>query len=433
MTPQENWIFANDAYLGTGGFDDKSYIDKHTRESDDKFTERKKIAIYTNKFVQKVGRYTGYLFKTSPIRISSDKMIQEIFADCDNTGSSMSVFMSSFAKGAKVRGTGIVLVDMPSELSDNVSDQIENRELPYFVNIKPEDIESYKLDRFGNFVYVAYNDTIDESTYETESIRNIIRYYDSTEWKVYEDDKVIESGVHGLGVCPIQFFGENGVFPDVGEFTQVSGIAKKMFNLDSEMDDIMRGQTFSILTLNADNPSDVTITLSTDNAIKYGQGMDRPGFIAPDASPADIYEKKLMAKEDDMNAITYDISTGLSAESGLALSIKFQGMNGSLSNFASRLEDFEKRLFDVAARYLGITPEIEIMYPTEFNVTDIEQEIATLDAIKAMGYTLPNYERLKLKSIVGSDLTNVSDDQLVDVYKEIDNGLQDVGEVEIKE
>ena len=45
MDYNESWTFANNAYTGDGGFNDKSYIDKHTRESDDKYTERKKVSI----------------------------------------------------------------------------------------------------------------------------------------------------------------------------------------------------------------------------------------------------------------------------------------------------------------------------------------------------------------------------------------------------
>ncbi len=425
MTHSESWAFANEAYNGSGGFDDKSYIDKHTRESDDKYSERKKIAYYSNKFVQKVSRYNGYLFKNNPIRSSGNKMVEAVFADCDNTGNSMDIFMSSFAKGAKVRGTGIVLIDMPSDMPDNAQSQIEERALPYFVNIKPEDITSYKLDKFGNFVWVAYSDTLDNSTFEEEDIVNITRYYDAQEWRILdEDDSVLESGSHSLGICPVIFFGENGVFPDIGEFTQVAKIAKDHFNESSEMRDIMRSQTFSILTLQADNPSDVTLTLSTDNAIKYGSGMNAPAFISPDPAPVDAYKEKLVALDNDMNEICYDIPTGLSAESGIALSVKFQALNGSLANFAQRLQAFESSLFEIVCLYLGVNNDVVILYPTEFNITDINEDIAILDNIKSMGYSLPNYESEKLKNIIGEDLSNIDTDKMGILIAEIEDSLK---------
>jgi hypothetical protein len=257
----------------------------------------------------------------------------------------------------------------------------------------------------------------------------VVRYYDQNKWETYEEDgktKVVgESGDHNLGVCPIIAMGENGVFPDVGEFTQVSKIAKRHFNLESEMDDIMRGQTFSILTINADAPSDVSITLSTDNAIKYGKDMKAPAFIAPDVSPSETYSKKISALEERINEITYDISTGLSAESGIALDIKFEGLNGSLSNFAMRMEDFEIRLFEIAMKRLNITPEIKIMYPNIFNIIDLEKEIKTLDNVKRLGYRIPSYEKTKLQQIIGKDLNNASTDEIAEINAQIEDALKE--------
>lgn len=425
MDYNKKWAFAVEAYTGDGGFNDKSYIDKHTRESDDKYTERQKITDYSNIFVQKISRYIGYLYKHTPIRSTKDKMIQAIFDDADNAGNSIDVFMSGFSKVAKVRGVGLVLVDMQKDVPDNQAKQLEDRALPYFVKIKAESVVSYKIDKFGKFDFVAYKDTVNESTYEEEKIVNVVRYYDKTEWIIYDGEEVKDKGKHNLGICPILSMGENGVFPDIGEFTQVANIAKRHFNLESEMDDIMRSQTFSILTIQADNPSDVVITLSTDNAIKYGKGMNAPSFIAPDISPSETYRGKIEALESRMDEITYDISTGLGAESGIALDIKFQGLDGSLSNFAMRLNDFEVRMFEVVQKYLKINAKIEIMYPSTFNIVDLEKEISTLQAVKRLGYKLPTYESTKLKQIIGKDLSNADADSISKMNAEIEDQLKE--------
>jgi len=429
MDYKEKWEFAIEAYSGDGGFDDGSYIDKHTRESDDKYAERQKITDYSNIFVQKVGRYVGYLYKQKPIRVTKDKMLKMIFEDANNAGDSIDVFMSGFAKTAKVRGVGIVLVDMPKkeDIPESKGEQIESRALPYFVDIAPESIVKYKIDKFGKFIFVAFEDELDESTYTEEKITKIIRYYDESEWKVFDENgDILEGGAHNLGVCPVLAMGENGKYPDVGEFTQVANIAKRHYNLESEMDDIMRSQTFSILTIQAENPSDVVITLSTDNAIKYGAGMQRPDFIAPDVSPSETYENKINKLEDRMNEICYDVSTGLQAESGIALDIKFQGLNGSLSNFAMRLQDLEIRMFDVVKKYLGLdNVEITISYPENFNIIDLDKEIRTLDNINRMGYDIPTYEATKLKQITQYDLNGVDVDTLAEINAEIEDGLKE--------
>lgn len=427
MKFEQKWKFAIEAYSGDGGFDDKSYIDRHTRESDDKYAERKKIAYYSNIFVQKIGRYNGYLFKEKPIRATNNKLIQQVLEDCDNAGNNINVFMSGFSKTAKVRGSGLILVDMPKSIPITQADQMNERALPYFVNIPPENVTGYKLDKFGKFDYIAYKDTIDQSTYSEEKIIDVVRYYDKSQWAIFSSKGVIlDSGSYSIGVNPVLFMGENGVFPDIGEFTQVANIAKRHFNLESEMDEIMRGQTFNILTINADAPSDVAITLSTDNAIKYGKGMNAPSFIAPDVSPSETYKGKIQTLEERIDDITYDISTGLGAESGVALDIKFQGLNGSLSNFAMRLQDFETRLFEVVKKYINAqNAEVKIMYPETFEISDLEKEIGTLDKVKSMGYKIPTYEATKLKQIIGNDLNNISKEELALINTEIEDSLKE--------
>ena len=420
-----NYSFIREAYTGEGGFSNGEYVDKFPRESDEKYTERKKIAYYTNMFTSKVNRYAGYLYKTAPMRTSSNDLVTKIFNDVDNRGNSIDVFMGGFAKNAKALGSNLLLIDMPKIIPNNLGEQIQARALPYFVEIDPSSVVKYKLDKFGKFDYISFNDTIDNSSYEDDDVKPIVRYYDKTEWKIFDGKDLIDSGVHNLGICPILSFGENGVFPDVGEFNQIAYLQKKHYNLKSELDEILRGQTFSLLTVNADIPSDVELKLSTDNAIVYGKEMKEPSFIAPDASSAATYQKEIEAIEDTISKIAYDITTNQSKESGIALDIKFQGLNGSLSNFAMRLEDFERRAFKIVALYLGITNvDTAIEYPKEFNIVDVEKEIAILNEIKMLGYSLPMYEKLKLRQIISNDLSSISNDDMNAINLEIEDGLK---------
>ena len=419
-----DYSFYKDAYNGSGGFLDGSYIDKFPRESDEKYTERQKIAYYTNMFTSKVNRYNGYLFKTAPVRMSSNSLMRQIFDDVDNKGNSANVFMSNFAKNSKALGSNLILIDMPKNIPTTLKEQIDARAVPYFVEIAIDSVDKYKIDKFGNFDYISFKDTIDNSTFEEDDVIDVIRYYDKTTWKVIADDKVIEQGEHNLGVCPVVSFGENGVFPDSGEFSQIAHLQKRHYNLKSELDEILRGQTFSLLTINADVPSDVEIKLSTDNAIAYGKDMKAPSFVSPDSSSAAIYQKEIESVENAISKIAYDLTTNNSQESGIALDIKFQGLNGSLSNFAMRMQDLESNAFDIVCKYLGITNDVTVEYPKVFSIVDVEKEISILGEVKALGYTLPKYEQLKLQQIVANDLNSVNIEDVDVINGEIEDALK---------
>ena len=419
------WKFSQEAFEGDGGFEDGSYIDMYPRESDDKYQARQKIAYYTNLFAPKVNRYIGYLFKQKPTRITKNNLLKQIIDDVDNKGNNINVFMSNFAKNGKIRGVNLLLIDMPKQLPANLKEQIDNRLLPYFVEIAPERVTSYKLDKFGKFEFIKFTDTIDNSTPDNTEVENIERYYDKNEWRIYKDDEIIESGSHNLGICPVIYFSESGEFESIGEFTQVAGLMKRHYNLQSELDEILRGQTFSILTVQADTPNEVELNISTDNAIFYQRENDRPDFIAPSANPANSYEKKIDKIENQISAITYDLSTNQGQESGISLDIKFQGLNGSLSNFSMRLEDLEMRAFDVVCRYLSINYDIVINYPKTFSIIDVEKEINILSEMKNL-VDSPTYSKLKTLQIISNDLNSIEPDEFDKIVAEVEDSKKEV-------
>jgi len=413
--------FANDAYKGENGFLDGGYLDKYPRESEEKFIERKSIAYYENLFVPKINRYIGYIFKSTPTRTSKNQLIKEIFDNVDNQGNSADIFFSNFAKNAKVKGVNLLLIDAPKELGLNLKEQLQNRLLPYFVEIEPERIAKYKLDKFNKFEFIAFYDTIDKSTLFKNETSNIIRYFDKNKWIIYDEDyKILEKGEHNLGVCPVLIFSETGKFLDIGEFTQIAFLAKRHYNLLSELDEILRGETFPILTLNADNPSDVELKIASDNAIVYQTGMNKPEFIAPPSAPAEIYLQKIKNLETKIDKIAYDISTNESNESGIALDLKFQGLNSSLSNFSLRLEDLERRAFDVVCRYLNINNDININYAKNFAIIDTNKEIGILSEMKQL-ITSPTYFKLKTLQIISNDLNSIEPEEFAKIVSEIED------------
>jgi hypothetical protein len=55
--------------------------------------------------------------------------------------------------------------------------------------------------------------------------------------------------------------------------------------------------------------SDVELKLASDNAIVYGQGFNKPEYIAPPAAPAEIYQAKIKDLEAQIDKIAFDVST----------------------------------------------------------------------------------------------------------------------------
>jgi len=415
---QKLWRNSATAFNGDDGFLDGSNLIQHTREDNEKFQSRQELAYYTNIFKPKVNRYVGYIFKKKPVRMSNTSSFNIIFDDVDNMGNNIDVFMSNFATKAKVRGVGLVLVDMSKELPSNLKEQLDSRVLPYLVEIDPTSVTKYRLDRYNKFEFIEYKDTL----YINDELVNITRRYDKSGWSVKEEDKLIDSGEHSLGVCPVVYFSESGDFNSTGEFTQATQLLKRHYNLQSELDEILRYQTFPILTIQGDVEA---LETGVNNALVYDEASERPDFIAPPSSPAQLIQSRLKELEEYVATICYDLSTNAGVESGIALDIKFQGLNASLSKFASRLEDFERRFVDMMCIYLSTTNDIDINYAKDFSIIDVNKEIEIFSSMSEL-IESPTYFTHKAMQIINNDLTNIEMDTF-------DTILGELGEVKKEE
>ena len=80
---------------------------------------------------------------------------------------------------------------------------------------------------------------------------------------------ILDAGEHPLSECPVLIGTEGGDFPHFGPFAPIADLSKRLFNLDSELDEILRSQTFSLLTMNV--PQGSTSDQKLDAARVAGQ------------------------------------------------------------------------------------------------------------------------------------------------------------------
>jgi len=195
---KEKWKFYREAYDGTGGFEDGSYLDRYIRESDERYKQRQEVAFYINLFKQKVEKFIGYLFKQKPLRTSKNSIVLNIFDDCDFKGNNINIFISNFAKNCKIRGVGVVAVEQLQ--ANNYKTQLENRLYPYFLEILPETIKDYKIDNNGDFEFIAYETILDKSIYQNRDILKVTRYHEKKSTITYDGDTIIDKYDHNLGI-----------------------------------------------------------------------------------------------------------------------------------------------------------------------------------------------------------------------------------------
>lgn len=414
------FLFLAHALNGDGGFRDGTYLVQYPRESTDKFLRRKAIAWYANALRPACQRFVGYLGKRPPQRQITQPILQAFLDECDWQENSLDVFWNGFMVEAKARGTMLLLADMPAANANT------ERTWPALVPIVPERIRRYTLSATGALASVTFSDvaTVGDAAVITE------RTYDETGWKVVAGDKILEQGTHGLGVCPVLAFTESGTFPREGEFTTIADLSKRLYNLRSELDEILRAQTFSLLTYKV--PADryplelgeVAQSIGTHNLLQtFPEGAD---FIAPPEGPARVYLDVIDQVEGLIRqaALIVDIPDAKANESGVALQLRFQALNASLVHFARRMEDFERRLWELVGLWLGLEPNVSVNWGQDFSIADLTTEIAIAQNMAALNAP-PAYQAAKLKQLIQLDLGTLPDDELNTILRQADEIQQE--------
>lgn len=369
----------------------------HPRESPERFAARAAVAVYENHLREACERFVGFLGRRRPVRDGVDApLVQLLLADADMRGNGLDVFWQSFALHAKARGSMLLLLDLPASDPEegpvSLQDQLERRAVPYLRAICPEQVRDVDIDdETGAVEWLELDCTEDVGGKEVACVRR----WDAQTWSIWHKDELIAQGEHGFGQCPVIPFTESGdCYPHVGKYAQIADMSRGVFNNRSRLDEILGGQTFSVLTLHVPPESSAVYNVSgavADIGISsiLTHPGDRPAFISPDQGNAETYLRVVDQLQAAIKRVSMDDSTasGTSgAESGVARRLRFERLNSDLASFAHRMQQVEARMWEMFHRQLGTDNRVKIEWPSDFNLVDTAAEIDILISMQAAGF-----------------------------------------------
>ena len=434
----KRFIFLADALNASGGFADGSYLISYPRESGGKYAARQQVAWYRNFLRSACGDFVGYLSKRPPVRDTTQPLFKVLLDDADGKGNALDVFWQGFMVDAKARGSMLLAVDMPKQLPGTLADQLRARAVPYLTPIKPEQVVAYQINEDGSLALVAipYAEPASYGTLSAPLNLPKWKVWTETEWRIQEpgiDGAVHERQPHPLGVCPVLVFTEKGDFPSCGDFAQIADLSKRHYNLCSERDEILRAQTFSLLTYQVPpeqahlfDGKQVAEAIGTHNLLTHNGGT--PSFIAPPDGPATIYNQVIADLEASIRKIALTIEQPTSQESGLALTIRFQQLNSALASFARKMEDLERRMWWLVSLWLGQSQPPNIVWSKDYSLADVATELAELQQLQLSAFPQTVIDE-KQKQIIGLMLANLAPDQLDKLMADV--GGEHVSEVAV--
>lgn len=374
-----------------------TYLVQYPRESATKFARRNELAWYASPLSRACSRFTGYVSTRQAMRGLPHDLYTVMADDVDGKGNAIDVFWLQFMVEAKARGSMLLLVDMPNALTPTMATQLATRTAPYWTQIAPELLTDYEVGDDGRFNFAEFPGTLKR---DNEAV-DCTWHFDRESWKATDKDKrVLAQGDHPLGECPLLIFTEGGDFPCFGPFAAIADLSKRLFNLDSELDEILRAQTFSLLTMQV--PDDTTSASKTEAAKVAGETIgtnnlmvhtgSTPAFIAPPDGPARVYLDRIDKLRMQIDEIGLNVANINQQESGIAMQMRFQAINGELTRFSGRMEDLERRAWDLSRKWLQMTSAPTVNWPRDFNLADVQTEMTILAGMQAAAMPQPVIE-----------------------------------------
>ena len=364
--------------------------------------------------------------------VMENPLVKLLLDDADLRGNSLDTFLSAFALQAKARGSMLLLVDLARDSSPLLSllDQVQRRRVPYLRAIAPELVDEFDVDDETGLlerVRIKAIEIVGGKAVEVD------REWTHEGWSVRRDGTVVAEGTHPFGQCPALAFTESGdPFPVVGKYSQVADLSRRIFNARSELDEILRSQTFSLLTLQVPPEADdkavagATAAIGTHSMLVH-RGTTAPSFIAPDSGPAQTYLAVIDQLQASIRRVTMEESTSdasSAAESGVARRMRFEALNADLAVFASRMQQLERRMWALFHRALGTTPRNTVEWPSDFNLLDTQAELDILLSMQSTGFP-PLVQAAKRKAIAGAEFDAADEETKAAVMAAIDEQAQE--------
>jgi hypothetical protein len=213
-------------------------------------------------------------------------------------------------------------------------------------------------------------------------------------------------------------------------------IARRLFNLDSEMDEHLRQSVFAFLQV----PTSQTLGANDDAELVIGSGNALPipldsskdyKWISPDSSVATTLAERGAALREDIYRIgRTEFTKGAGSDaSGVSRAFEFETTNRAIADFANSVARSDERLLRLAAIATGDAPptdteklkSIRTTAPSKFDVEEmakeLEESISAITGVK-VGPTASGEIR---KRVVRKMLPNLDPEKLEEIDQEIDD------------
>lgn len=454
----EHWVFLATTYEGGRAWFKKNLFRYH-KEGSSEFQDRTKRAYRFNHSREVVDLVNKYLFR-GEINRSKDasEALKAFWQKATLAGLSMDEFARVMSLQSSIYGRAWVVIDNSLEVDGDGKDlteaDVEAADSQIYAYIvTPDNVLDWSADRSGELNWVLIRESFrdDKDPFgETGKNDTLYRYrlWMRDEWvlvtpkgKARNQSFDVKSGKHDLGVVPVvpvdnQITGDGDAAPSL--IADIAYLDRASANYVSNLDAIIQDQTFSQLTMPAQNilPGDEgydqMIEAGTKRIFTYDSAAGgKPEFISPDPRQAqlivtainkiiaEIYNSVGLAGENTKQ----DNAQGIDNSSGVAKSKDFERVNALLISKADALELAENRICKIVKLWAGEKDEDNsdgvVQYSDSFDVLSMFDEIYVLAQLSVANMPA-EVQREQMRRIVDKLFPYIDEKSKKKMLKEID-------------
>ncbi len=414
---------------GAGGFLDGTYLIAHPREWVDhtatvpvtptkKLKARRTLACYENFAATIIEAKKSALFREQPTRRVGDDAekdrepapLEEWWQDVDGCGTHMDDFVWLAWDAAATFGHVYIYMDREApEAEEGYEPTAADAARPYLRIYTPLDVPDWLEDDRGELQAVKFLEPVPRTSLDvsTQHADYQVRIVDREKWTVYDKKgKASKSGPHGMGALPVVrlYAQRRPLTPGVGQsILHDPQLFIDLYNLLSELRELLRNQTFSILNVPLGTGPDAMTVQTAKELLGASTGTEdvlfsgaAAGFISADAANVASYQTEIDRRLRHiyrLAAIQWE-SDSKDAEAEGSMELKREDMNQRLSAYADELEKAEYAVNRLWYRAMyggddGIVKyeadEVIVNYPNNFDVTPFKVVLEQAQAAMSLG------------------------------------------------
>lgn len=487
---RDTWVQLAHVREGTGGFisvGNDSYIVAHPREwldhsskqtetagdgqqittvrtnpnpkvASPKLKSRRKLARYENVASAIIEAKKAVLFREPPTRrVGAQQNDAEPtglplwWDDVDGIGTCMDDAMPAWWDLAATFGHMVLyfdVADSPAGAAVTAADQ----GWPYVRAYTPLDVLDWHRDDNGALDYIKLLEAVEPvPSNETRGVTTFrVRVATKTDWSLfdYKTGKFIEKGQHQLGMVPVVplFAKRRALLPDIGE--SALGDPRNyidLFNLTSEIRELLRNQTFSFINLPLGAGPDAMSVQEAQAMMGQQTGTMNVLFSAQQAAILTGDPANVESYHAEIERVKREIyrETGVQWESDTkqreaegSIELKREEMITRIAAYADECEQAEYSLAHLWYRWQHgadtgavrfTTDEVVIHYPEHFGKTPFEDVLAQAEAAISIGMPALFLKELRKALVTKFEgMTNLPTDTLDKINKAIDSAPDDM-------